>query len=155
MASRLRSYVVLCLLLGQGTALLNLGRGAGSALLRRSTAVKSSAGQLSSEAVWPQQWVDRMSRPVNPWPAVKIKGKSLNHWGVMYALLTFAVAVTVMPFMMISSFLCDTLGNKAVSSLLCIGLSLPLCPLLISFPISLSPPLFHSLSLSNGGLWTG
>jgi hypothetical protein len=61
----------------------------------------------------------------------------------------------VMPFMMISSFLCDTLGNKAVSSLLCIGLSLPLCPLLISFPISLSPPLFHSLSLSNGGLWTG
>jgi len=139
------SYVVMCLLLGQGTALLNLGRGAGSALLRRSTAVKSSVA-LSSEAVWPQQWVDRMSRPVNPWPAVKIKGKSLNHWGVMYALLTFAVAVTVMPFMLISSFLCDTLGNKAVSSLLCIGLSLPLCPLLISFPISLSPALSFTFS---------
>ena len=43
---------------------------------------------------------------------MKIKGKILNTWGIMYALVTFAVAIVVLPFMGIMAGFADIFGNK-------------------------------------------
>mmetsp|Transcript_5910 Transcript_5910/g.6030 ORF Transcript_5910/g.6030 Transcript_5910/m.6030 type:complete len:356 (-) Transcript_5910:86-1153(-) len=52
-----------------------------------------------------------LSKPVLYGPHVKIKGKILNMWGVMYALTTFTVAVVVLPFMVVLSYISDLRGN--------------------------------------------
>lgn len=46
-----------------------------------------------------------LAKPVQYGPHVKIKGKILNMWGVMYALTTFTVAVVVLPFMIVLSYI--------------------------------------------------
>lgn len=44
-------------------------------------------------------------------PHLKIKGKVLTIWGIMYALSSFSIAVLVLPLMMILSVICDLRGN--------------------------------------------
>jgi hypothetical protein len=57
----------------------------------------------------------RLSQPINLGPHLKIGGRVLNIWGVFYALITYVVALAVLPVMVILSFLCDVFGDKKVS----------------------------------------
>ena len=63
-----------------------------------------------------ESWIDFMSKPVNPGPSMKIKGKTLNIWGFMYALITMTMTVAVLPFMFVCATFADLRGNGAVSS---------------------------------------
>ncbi len=56
-----------------------------------------------------------LATPVPYGAHLKIKGKILNAWGIVYALITFSVAVFVLPFMIITSFFADITGNGPVS----------------------------------------
>lgn len=56
-----------------------------------------------------------LATPVQYGPHLKIKGKVLNGWGIVYALVTFSIAVIVLPFMIVSSFFADITGNGPVS----------------------------------------
>jgi hypothetical protein len=60
-----------------------------------------------------------LATPVQYGPHLKIKGKVLNAWGILYALATFSVAVIVLPFMIVSSVLADLLGNGKVRQSTC------------------------------------
>ena len=51
------------------------------------------------------------SNPVRLGPHVKIKGKVLTIWGVLYALSAFSIAILVLPFMMTLAAICDMRGN--------------------------------------------
>lgn len=52
--------------------------------------------------------------PVNPGIALKIKGKTLNFWGILYGLTTFSVALVVLPFMILLAKVCDLRGRQKV-----------------------------------------
>ena len=56
-----------------------------------------------------------LAQPIDPGPSIKIKGKTLNLWGILYALTTFSVASVVFPFMVVLTGFCDLFGNKKVS----------------------------------------
>lgn len=53
------------------------------------------------------------SSPVKLGPHLKIKGKVLTIWGVLYAISAFSIAVLVLPFMMILAAISDIRGNGA------------------------------------------
>ena len=56
-----------------------------------------------------------LAAPVPYGPHLTIKGKVLNGWGIVYAVVTFAVAVFVLPFMIVTSIFADLTGNGPVS----------------------------------------
>lgn len=89
-----------------------------SSITRGASALQSTAAisleSYSGAIDRPEKWIELMSKPVNPGLHTKIKGKLLNMWGVMYAVITFAVAVAVLPMMMVMATLSDLLGNKKV-----------------------------------------
>ena len=133
-------------------------RARAAAFLRARSApvMQSASAVLSSMGVVdrPQKWVDFMSQPVNPGVlSTLIKGKRLNGWGILYALSTFAIAVGVMPAMLLVTLLSDLLGNKKVRRP-----SLPRGSSQPSFPNSSSPTTSHHLRpppQSNAACWTG
>lgn len=64
-----------------------------------------------------QQFADRLflpqfAQPLKLGPHIRIKGKTLNGWGILYALTTFSIAVVVLPFMLTLAALSDLCGNK-------------------------------------------
>lgn len=56
-------------------------------------------------------YYERLIQPVKLGPHLNIKGRVLNLWGVLYALTTFAVAMAVIPFMVISAGVINLFGN--------------------------------------------
>ena len=55
-----------------------------------------------------------MAKPVDPGLHLKIKGKTLNVWGLMYAAITMFVTCSILPFMMAAAAISDATGNGAV-----------------------------------------
>jgi 1-acyl-sn-glycerol-3-phosphate acyltransferase len=50
--------------------------------------------------------------PVNPGPlSLKIKGKMITGWGLLYALSTLMYAIVVLPFMLLLATICDIIGE--------------------------------------------
>jgi hypothetical protein len=70
---------------------------------------------LQAAAALPAGDYSELASPVPYGPHLMIKGKVLNAWGIVYALITFSVAVFVLPFMIITSFFADITGNGPVS----------------------------------------
>jgi hypothetical protein len=105
-------------------------------ITRRST-TQLSAASLSLDNI------EDLGKPVAYGPHLKIKGKVLTGWGVMYALITFAIATLVFPFMLVLSFICDLFGNKKVRLMLyylsCKYLSLQ------RYPLSSNCTMYHKL----------
>ena len=60
------------------------------------------------------RWNDFMAKPVDPGLHLKIKGKTLNVWGLMYAAITMFVTCSILPFMMAAAAISDATGNGAV-----------------------------------------
>ena len=57
--------------------------------------------------------LENMEKPLVPTPlSIKIKGKTLTPWGLLYAASILFYAIIVLPFMSIGAFLCDTFGDK-------------------------------------------
>lgn len=57
--------------------------------------------------------LEHMERPLAPNPlSIKVKGKTLTPWGLLYAASILFYAIIVLPFMSIGAFLCDTFGDK-------------------------------------------
>jgi hypothetical protein len=66
--------------------------------------------------------IEELGKPVQYGPNLKIKGKVLTGWGVMYALVTFTLAVVVFPFMAVIALFCDLFGNRKVNSPVVVGI---------------------------------
>ena len=55
-----------------------------------------------------------LAKPVEYGPHLKIKGKVLNGWGLLYAFTTFSIATLVLPFMIVAAFVADMTGSGKV-----------------------------------------
>lgn len=79
----------------------------------RSQATSSSATciHLSSTASFSNSISLQDALPLKPRFALNIKGKILTIWGVLYTISALVLAMTVLPIMIVSAFVCNIRGN--------------------------------------------
>ena len=62
--------------------------------------------------------LEKLAKPVDPGPHVRIKGRLLNLWGVMYAVNTLIAVIIMLPFMALGVLISDIIGQKKVTKCL-------------------------------------
>lgn len=85
----------------------------------RSSPLASSVALGGDELFQQQQLnsalLEKLARPVDPGPHLRIKGRLLNLWGILYAVNTFIAVVIMLPFMALGTLFSDLFGYKKVT----------------------------------------
>lgn len=84
----------------------------------RSTSLASSSivalgeDDLFRQQQFNAQLLEKLARPIDPGPHLRIKGRLLNLWGIMYAVNTIIAVIIMLPFMAVGAIISDMSGRK-------------------------------------------
>jgi len=86
-----------------------------STSLASSTLAISGEDELFRQQQLNTALLEKLSKPVDPGPHLRIKGRLLNLWGIVYAVNTLIAVIIMLPFMAIGALISDIIGQKKVT----------------------------------------